>query len=241
VSLTDHVLVQENDPHYGKMNLAFAQALQDIHNHDITPSQELAIWHEICVSGRYGANICPAGLTEKLTDLIDSPGLSYPAQEGKLLDAGAVFLVGPAFNSTGGSGELLPVDGTMADPTTGRRTLFHYTKEDRMNKIVESQELWPSTKANNPSDARYGDGQYLSDIPPGTKSNPSLGRAFYGVPWRGKSVTHYVEIDVTDLDVYQAPDRPDVFLIRNTNSLDLTNRIVSFGANEGEGGGGGGE
>ncbi len=44
------------------------------------------------------------------------------------------------------------------------KTLYHYTNEKGMNGIVESKKLNPSLKANNPKDARYGDGQYLFDI-----------------------------------------------------------------------------
>jgi hypothetical protein len=58
--------------------------------------------------------------------------------------------------------------------TRDAQTLFHYTTEDRMKKIVDSQELYPSTKANNPKDAVYGDGQYLTDIQPGTKTQGQL-------------------------------------------------------------------
>lgn len=42
-------------------------------------------------------------------------------------------------------------------------TLYHYTNEKGLNGILESNELRPSLKANNPKDARYGDGQYLSE------------------------------------------------------------------------------
>lgn len=46
----------------------------------------------------------------------------------------------------------------------GRRTLFHYTSEAGLQGILDSCEINPSLKATNPNDARYGDGQYFSDI-----------------------------------------------------------------------------
>jgi hypothetical protein len=112
---------------------------------------------------------------------------------------------------------------------TPPQTLYHYTTEDSMNKIVQSEELYPSLKANNPKDARYGDGQYLTDIEPGTKTQGQLSAAFLRVPWAGQKFTHYVEVDVTGLNVVQG--RPGVFLIPNSGNLDLTGRIVSYGKN----------
>ena len=56
------------------------------------------------------------------------------------------------------------------------RTLYHYTNEKGMNGIVESKQLNPSFRANNPKDARYGDGQYLSDIRPDTQTPTRLAK-----------------------------------------------------------------
>jgi hypothetical protein len=81
----------------------------------------------------------------------------------------------------------------------------------------------------NPKDVRYGNGQYLSDIKPGTKTSSQLSRAFLTNPWQGARFTHFVEIDVSGLIVKEG--RPGVFVIRNNKSLDLTGRIVSWGRN----------
>ena len=67
------------------------------------------------------------------------------------------------------------------------RTLYHYTNEAGMNGILESGELNPSLKALNPNDVRYGNGQYLSDIVPGTKTPAQLSRAFINNPFKGRS------------------------------------------------------
>ena len=69
----------------------------------------------------------------------------------------------------------------------------------------------PPTSAGHPRDVRYGDGQYLSDISPGTKTPAQLSRAPFGHPFLGRRGTHYVEIDVTGLNVQRG--RPGVFVI----------------------------
>lgn len=45
----------------------------------------------------------------------------------------------------------------------GRRTLIHYTDEAGHGAILKSQELFEST---GPIHARFGDGQYLTDLAP---------------------------------------------------------------------------
>ena len=87
--------------------------------------------------------------------------------------------------------------------------------------------LRPSLIAVNPADARYGDGQYLSDAVPGTLSPSQLSRAFLGFPFQGRRFTRFVEVDVTGLPVVSGRD--GVFVVLNTVPLDLTNRILSSG------------
>lgn len=108
-------------------------------------------------------------------------------------------------------------------------TLIHYTDEAGMNGIVGSKKLNASTKEASPKDARYGDGQYLSDIAPGTKTCGQLSRCFLGHPFSGRRFTNYVEIDVRGLNVVQGRD--NVFVIPNQGSLDLNGRIIGYGAN----------
>lgn len=111
----------------------------------------------------------------------------------------------------------------------GPQSLYHYTNEAGHDGIISSGEMRPSLKANNPKDARYGDGQYLTDIQPGTKTLGQLSAAFLRVPWAGRKFTHYIEIDVRGLDVVEG--RPGVFVIPNSGPLDLTGRILSSGRN----------
>lgn len=109
------------------------------------------------------------------------------------------------------------------------RTLFHYTDDEGLEGILRSGELRPSLKANNPKDARYGDGQYVSDIAPGTKTCAQLSRCFIGQPFQGQRFKNYVEIDVSGLNVLAGRD--GVFVIPGQSSLNLTGRIVGWGAN----------
>lgn len=108
----------------------------------------------------------------------------------------------------------------------------HYiinTNEKGMNGIVDSQKLNPSLKANNLKDARYGNGQYLTDIKPDNQTLVSLAKKFITIPNKYK-YTHYVEIDVTDLDVIKGRD--GVFAIFNDSPLGLRGRIVGTGVVE---------
>ena len=109
------------------------------------------------------------------------------------------------------------------------KSLYHYTDDAGLDGILSSKKLNPSLKANNPKDARFGDGQYLSDIAPGTKTCAQLSRCFIGQPFQGNKFKNYVEIDVTDLNVVKGRD--GVFVLPNDKPLDLTNRILGSGAN----------
>ncbi|MBE5885165.1 MAG: hypothetical protein E7284_02040 [Lachnospiraceae bacterium] len=124
------------------------------------------------------------------------------------------------------AGVVTAISARSGQSGSGIKTLFHYTNEKGMNGILQSNQLNPSLRANNPNDARYGDGQYLSDIKPNTQTPVGLAKIFINVPNKYK-YTHYVEIDVTDLNVVQG--REGVFIIPNSSPLNLSNRIVSTG------------
>ncbi|MEV6348071.1 LamG-like jellyroll fold domain-containing protein [Actinoplanes sp. NPDC051851] len=119
-----------------------------------------------------------------------------------------------------------PADANGVGPS---QSLYHYTTEDGMNGIVGSGSMRPSLKANNPKDARYGDGQYLTTIGPGTKTGGQLSAAFIRVPWGARKFTHYVEIDATGLNIQYG--RNGVLVHPSGSDLDLAGRIVSWGKN----------
>jgi hypothetical protein len=109
------------------------------------------------------------------------------------------------------------------------KILHHYTSVKGLAGILQSKSIWPSLRANNPKDARYGDGQYLSDIPPGMKRPGQLSRIFLNTPWAGRRFTHYVSINVVGLKVISG--RPFVFLVANKGPLDISKRLVAHGKN----------
>lgn len=134
----------------------------------------------------------------------------------------------PHTEARGTSTTQLP-RSVATEAATPRETLFHYTDEAGQNGILDSGQLNPSLKSVNPADARYGNGQYLSDVQPGSMSCAQLSRCFLGQPFQGSRFTNYVEIDVTGLDVIKG--RPGVFVNPSETPLDLTGRIVSWGRN----------
>jgi len=103
-------------------------------------------------------------------------------------------------------------------------TLIHYTSEAGYNAIRESGELLPSIGVKN---ARYGVGQYLTDIKPGSLTMGQTSRRLFGVPWNKTYLTHYLEIDVTGLNVVK--NAPYNYLIPNSGSLNLGGRVVGGG------------
>ena len=112
------------------------------------------------------------------------------------------------------------------DVNQKKTTLYHYTNYEGLNGILSTNIINPSLKANNSKDAHYGDGQYLSDLNPVQYTAVQLAATFIHVPNKYK-YTHYIEIDVTGLNVVEC--RNHVYLIPNSEPLDITGRIVSAG------------
>ncbi|MBL8565206.1 MAG: hypothetical protein JNM89_05765 [Hyphomicrobiaceae bacterium] len=112
-----------------------------------------------------------------------------------------------------------------------QQVFYHYTSKTGMEGILSSQEIFASSQANNPRDALYGTGVYVSDIVPGTMRSTQLARAFLGQPFPASRFTHYVAIETSGLGVIQG--RQFVYLIpRPTGApLPVMGRIVGFGAN----------
>ena len=105
--------------------------------------------------------------------------------------------------------------------------LYHYTTKAALASILSSQELLASTAATSSKDVRYGDGQYLTDIAPGTMTPAQLSRHLLGHPFGGHRFTHYLAIEVSGLKIVQC--RVRVFVIPNQRPLDLRGRITSSG------------
>ena len=105
--------------------------------------------------------------------------------------------------------------------------LYHYTDEAGLRGILASGTINPSTAAQNPRDVRHGDGQYLSDIEPGTRTPSQLSRDFLGFPFLGRRFTHFVAIDADGFDIIEG--RPGVIVIPNDGPLDIAGRVISAG------------
>jgi hypothetical protein len=120
-------------------------------------------------------------------------------------------------------------DAVNADAVDHPAHLFHYTTKEGQDGILESKLLLPSRLANNPNDARYGDGQYLTDIAPGTRSGSQLSYAFVRMPYSAAKYTHFIQIDTTGLTVTLG--RAHVYVVPGTDPLDLTGRIKDWGTN----------
>jgi len=125
----------------------------------------------------------------------------------------------------------------------GLITLYHYTTQEGMEGIVQSQKLNPST---GPIHARFGDGQYLTDIKPeqvagrtlkdltaaekeaGKKSLGQLAKDLYNDARKTTGIQYYVEIEIDGLGANEV--RKGTFLIENSKPLDLEGRIKNNGA-----------
>ncbi len=108
---------------------------------------------------------------------------------------------------------------TLAD-----NELIHYTSKKGYEGIIQSQEIRPSTGNIN---ARYGDGQYLTDLLPSNYTAGQVSRRLYGIPWNTQKIQYYLKIDVTGLNVIQ--NAPHNFLILNNTPLNINNRIIESG------------
>src|SRR6266699_2889219 len=142
------------------------------------------------------------------------------------------------FGKGGAGGDLA---GVVAAKTP--RTLYHYTSEEGLVGILQSDSLNPSLKEPN---IVFGKGQYFTDIAPeqiigrvvadltqdeidqGFISFSQLARAIYGKSFGiGGRFRAFLEIDVTGLPL-ENPDS-NIFLLPGTNPLDVSSRIIRFG------------
>lgn len=105
--------------------------------------------------------------------------------------------------------------------------LYHYTTAEALRAILESQQLKPSLQRTRPQDVRYGEGQYLTDIAPGTMTGAQLSRFLLGRPYFAQRCTHFLALDVEGLPIRQG--RKGVFVIANENNLPIAGRIIATG------------
>jgi hypothetical protein len=113
----------------------------------------------------------------------------------------------------------------MSSATKTSTPLYHYTNEAGYNAIMESKVLNPSIGVKN---ARFGSGQYFTDIEPGTFTKGQTSYRLYGVPWNGSRLTHYIKLEPSGLNIIN--NKPFNFLHPSSSPLDLSGRILGGGA-----------
>jgi hypothetical protein len=104
--------------------------------------------------------------------------------------------------------------------------LYHYTNDAGMTSILNSKQLNPSRWQAGTKEVRYGEGQYLTDIVPGTRSSASIARELVGIPNKYK-FTNYVAVDTMGLPVVIG--RKGVFVVRGNAPLDISTRMIASG------------
>jgi RHS repeat-associated protein len=131
-----------------------------------------------------------------------------------------------------------PCGGGGGGGKGGPSRLFHYTDEAGFEGINSSITL----NASMPPRAKYGSGQYLTDVPPeqlfwGTKAEAArqgkmavseLSFYLHGYSARTHMMTYYVEVDVSDL-VVENP-APHIFVVPGENPLGLKGRLRGGGS-----------
>lgn len=120
--------------------------------------------------------------------------------------------------------ELAPKIQNESFPNTSSKTLIHYTNEEGYKNILKTENLNPSIGLKN---ARYGEGQYFTNLEAGDYTAGQISRRLYGVPWNTSKVEYFLKIDVSGLNVIQ--NNSFNFLVSGKNPLNLHGRIIDGG------------
>jgi RHS repeat-associated protein len=115
----------------------------------------------------------------------------------------------------------------VVEAGTTSNTLIHYTSEAGYNSIMETGELLPSIGEIGAKNARHGSGQYLTDIVAGDFRRGQVSKRLFGVPWVKTRLTHYIEVEISGLNVIK--NGPHNFMIPGTGSISIGGRIVNGG------------
>ena len=120
------------------------------------------------------------------------------------------------------SSQLIPSNENLT--LSNRQELIHYTSKDCYIEIMKTKELKPSVGFKH---ARYGNGQYFTDLEPANFTMGQVSRKLYGIPWVRNKLQYFIKIDATGLNIIQ--NIPHNFLLPGNNSLNLQNRIIDSG------------
>ncbi len=91
-------------------------------------------------------------------------------------------------------------------------------------QIIKTETLNPSIGIKN---ARYGEGQYFTNLQPNDYTAGQVSRRLYGMPFNTPKVKYFLRINVKGLNVIQ--NNPNNFLISGNKPLNLHGRIVDSG------------
>jgi len=122
----------------------------------------------------------------------------------------------------GGPNSSCTTCSPASDPNAPPSVLYHYTSEAGYEGILASGNLRPSIGFLN---ARYGPGQYLTDLAPGTVSSAKLGWKLFGNPFAGKNYPKCIAVDVSGLTVKQG--RSGVYVVPGTTPLPIGGRLTT--------------
>jgi len=100
--------------------------------------------------------------------------------------------------------------------------LYHYTTETRHEKIMKSGRILPSE--NTQYDSTYGEGWYLTDLPPST-CEITLMKSLWQRTTMHQRARHYLEVEVAGGNVYKM--REHVYFV--PKSAFVTFGLVSQG------------
>ena len=102
------------------------------------------------------------------------------------------------------------------------KVLRHYTSKSGYEGIMASGELYPSLGNKY---ARYGAGQYFTDLVGETLENTS--RILYGHMFNGKKIEYFIDVSLDGLNVIK--NKPHNFLVPGLAPLSLEGRIINHG------------
>ena len=126
--------------------------------------------------------------------------------------------------SDAGPKSTLMKDVKSPSSTSSSETLIHYTNKEGYQQILETEKLNPSVGIKN---ARYGEGQYFTNLEPKDYTAGQISRKLYVVPWNTSKLQYYIKIDMKGLNPIQ--NNPHNFLVPGNNSLPLHGRILDSG------------
>ncbi len=112
----------------------------------------------------------------------------------------------------------------IAPSSSTPKTFRHYTSEAGYNGIMESGEMLPSIGAKN---ARYGAGQYFTDLPAAEYTAGQVSKRLFGVPWNTRKISHFIDVDLNGLNIQN--NGPHNYSIPNNNNLPIRGRITNHG------------